>query len=166
VQSEEEHGVDKKHPAGNSSLHSALRTPRSAPAPVWTPTQRRSILVLCLILLMFLAVESLRKSAVVGDPPPQNASRADQIQDRLDPNTADAAALAAIPELGEKRAAEIVEYREKFLLQYPGHRAFDSADDLMRVKGFGLATVANLGPYLRFPNENAPRPSASGIAPK
>ena len=95
---------------------------------------------------------------VISDPPPHGSRRADEIQDRLDPNTADATALAAIPELGERRAEQIVEYRENFLRLHPDQLAFDSADDLLRLKGFGVATVANLSPYLFFPKKQPSAP--------
>ena len=120
---------------------------------LWTPSQRKTLLCACAILLVFLAIEWLRKPANISDPPPSESPRAAEIQDRLDPNTADAAALSAIPNLGEIKAAEIVEYREAFTRQHPGKCAFRSVDDLRHIKGIGPATTAMLENYLSFPKK-------------
>jgi competence protein ComEA len=52
-------------------------------------------------------------------------------------NTADAAGLAALKGIGEKKAQAIIEYREK-------NGPFKSVDDLVHVKGIGEKTVADL----------------------
>lgn len=53
----------------------------------------------------------------------------------VDINSADAATLAAeLKGVGEKRAEEIVKYREK-------HGPFKSADDLLNIKGIGPAIL-------------------------
>jgi hypothetical protein len=121
---------------------------------MWTFSQRKALLALCVILALFLLIESHRKPIDISDPLPHDSPRSQEIVDRLDPNTADAAALAAIPNLGEKRAAEIVAYREKFILQHPRSTAFESIDELRLLKGFGPATVADLEPYLVFGKAN------------
>lgn len=56
---------------------------------------------------------------------------------KLDVNTATAAELAALPELGEKTAAAIVAFRE-------ANGPFRSLEDLMAVKGVGEKTVESL----------------------
>jgi hypothetical protein len=119
---------------------------------MWTLNQRKALLLLCILLGGFLAVESFRKPSLISDPPPPEAPRAAEIEDRLDPNTADVESLAAIPNIGEKRAAEIVDYRNKFREQHPNEPAFRSLDDFLKLKGFGPATAANLAPYLVFAN--------------
>jgi hypothetical protein len=123
---------------------------------MWTLSQSKALLGLCVMLALFLLVESIRKPTEISDPPGRASPRAAEIMDRIDPNTADAAALAAIPNLGEKRAVEIVEYRENFKRRYPGAVAFSSVDDLMLMKGFGAATAANVSPYLVF-GKNHPK---------
>ena len=117
---------------------------------MWTTSQRKALLALGVILAAFLLIESIRKPIEISDPPPNQPLRPEEIMDRIDPNTADAAALAAIPNLGEKKAAEIVEYREEFLGKHPHDIAFKSIEDLRVLKGFGPATAANLVPYLVF----------------
>ena len=102
------------------------------------------------MLGFFLLVETVRKPVDISDPPGHDTQRAAAIMDRIDPNTADAAALAAIPNLGEKKAAEIVEYREKFKRRYPNATAFSSVADFRLMKGFGAATSASVEPYLVF----------------
>ena len=41
---------------------------------------------------------------------------------------------------------------------HPGQRAFTSAQDLLRIKGFGYAIITQLQPYLIF---TEPKPAAT-----
>jgi competence protein ComEA len=60
----------------------------------------------------------------------------------VDLNAAPAALFSALPGIGPKLAARIVEARRE--------RPFDSLDDLdRRIKGIGPATMARLAPHLR-----------------
>ena len=52
------------------------------------------------------------KQDVISDPQPSEGPRAAELQSRIDPNAADWKTLAAIPNLGEKRAKAIVAYRD------------------------------------------------------
>ena len=61
---------------------------------------------------------------------------------RLDPNTADAASLAVLPGVGTGRAEAIVRERAQ--------AAFVQPEDLRRVPGIGVATLARLRPWLLF----------------
>lgn len=56
-------------------------------------------------------------------------------------NTANAAQLSALPGIGEKLAARIVEYRQKA-------GSFKSVQELMNVKGIGEKNLAKLEPHL------------------
>jgi len=118
--------------------------------PFWTLPQRRAISVVLATAILLLAWRAWRSPATVPDPLPDVAPLQDQLADRLDPNTADLAALSMLPRLGEKHAAAIVEFREEYQRLHPGHRAFDRPEDLALVRGIGIATVHNLAPYLRF----------------
>jgi DNA uptake protein ComE-like DNA-binding protein len=69
---------------------------------------------------------------------------------RLDPNTAPLEELATLPQLGEKRAREIVAYREIFSADHPGHRAFTQPKDLLKVKGIAYSMMQTLEPFLTF----------------
>jgi competence ComEA-like helix-hairpin-helix protein len=71
--------------------------------------------------------------------------------DRLDPNTADWQTLAALPGMGEKHARDIVAYRERFTADHPGKLAFTTAEDMLRIRGIGVATLKTLEPHLVFP---------------
>jgi hypothetical protein len=123
--------------------------PRRLPQ-LWTVSQRRVIILLIAILTIGLSIQLWRRPISIAYPPPTDSPRGDEIADRLDPNTADAAALAAIPNLGEKRAQDIVAYRNTFTVQHPGDTAFTRPEDLMRIKGIGAGTVANVRPFLTF----------------
>jgi competence protein ComEA len=82
------------------------------------------------------------------------AVRAEALLQGVNPNTATAAELAALPGIGEVRAQRIVDYRtsryEKADADGP---AFRCAEDLAAVHGIGPKTVERLRPMLRFENE-------------
>jgi competence protein ComEA len=75
---------------------------------------------------------------------------------RVDPNTAPAPVLAALPAIGPTRAASILRAREA--------APFASASDLEdRVKGIGPVTRRAIEPYLRF--DAAPGPDGADARP-
>jgi hypothetical protein len=130
---------------------------------LWTFTQRRTLLGLCIALGVFLAIQAWRQPVILTDPPADSAARSQSIQDKIDPNTATAAELAAIPNLGEVRARAIVVYRDSALRTSPAKPVFATPRDLLYVKGIGVGMEANLEPFLMFggkpsrPVENPPR---------
>jgi hypothetical protein len=123
---------------------------RPRPPQVWTASQRRVVLGFVILLLALLAFDFWRNPVDVPDPQPQRGARYEELQDRIDPNVAEMDALSAIPTLGEKRAKALIDYRNEFARYHPVERAFSSPRDLLKVKGFGVAMVANLEPYLTF----------------
>ena len=70
---------------------------------------------------------------------------------RIDPNTASAAELSRIPHIGPKLAEAIVKYRDSRKSMAPGGIVFGRVEDLDRVTGIGKALVAQLRPFLDFP---------------
>ncbi len=121
---------------------------------IWTTAQRGVLIALLLLLLLVLSIQAWRRPAFAPEPQAVKSLRGDEIADRLDPNTADAASLAAIPNIGEKRARDIIDYRKTFVAEHPGSPAFRSASDLMHVKGIGGATANNVTPFLMFPTQH------------
>ena len=87
----------------------------------WTPGQRRALLVVLSGLILYLGIRLALHRSYVPDPPPPRGPRYDEVVDKIDPNTADVATLAALPMIGEKRAQQIVDFRERRLAQSPGH---------------------------------------------
>jgi hypothetical protein len=126
------------------------------PSLTWTLPQRRVLLVLLAVLLVFLVAKYLLNPSYVGDPQPQRPPRFDDLADRIDPNTADWATLAALPGIGEKRAKDIVAFREEAQQYAPGSFAFARPQDLLKVKGIGVAMLEGLSPYLMFPPSTMP----------
>jgi DNA uptake protein ComE-like DNA-binding protein len=116
----------------------------------WTISQRRALIALVGAVTVFLGIAAHRSPVYVGPVPGAVGIRAAELEDRLDPNTASAADLSSLPELGRKRAAEIVGYREDFVAAHPGKLAFSRPEDLRRIKGIGPATVEKIAPFLSF----------------
>ena len=122
---------------------------------IWTRRQR-AVLATAVLLVCGLGLwRAFHAPAEVSDPPPATGRRAAQLATRIDPNTADWPAWAALPLIGEKRAKEIVSFREAWQAEHPGERAFEKLEDLTRVKGIGNATITTLEPYLLFPAEGS-----------
>ena len=90
-----------------------MSTPPHTSRFAWTAPQRRVLLVLLTIMLVFLAGRYACNSRYVSDPQPDLPPRYDELADRIDPNTADWQTLAALPGIGERRARDIVGYRER-----------------------------------------------------
>jgi hypothetical protein len=119
----------------------------------WTLSQRRGLLVLLILFLGFLIVQAVRNRTFISDPQPSAGPRAAELQSRIDPNSADWQTLAAIPNLGEKRAKAIVAYRDGIHSANAKMVVFHSPTDLLHIRGIGVATVENLRPYLVFPSD-------------
>ena len=117
---------------------------------VWTAAQRRVVVGVVLVLSVVIVGSAMIDPVTVPDPP-GTGGRAAELSGRLDPNTADATALSAIPTLGEKRARDLVAYREAFVRSHPGRPAFASPRDLLKLRGIGASTIASMDAYLRFP---------------
>ena len=91
--------------------------------------------------------------AYVSDPQPATPLHADDLADRIDPNTADAATLSVLPLIGDKRAADIVAYRDRYTRDRPGELAFKSVEDLLKIRGIGASTIEQIRPFLIFPKD-------------
>jgi competence protein ComEA len=111
-----------------------------AEPPPPSPERRPAAIGLPALVLILLAAWLLDSASRSSEPqgPPAPTPRL-----RIDPNTAPAPALAALPEIGPTRASAILRARED--------APFASGLDLeRRVKGIGPATLRKIEPYLRF----------------
>lgn len=134
------------------------RDPAHEPLPgesprvrAFTAAQRRALVGALAIFIACLAVVLFRNTAYVPDPMPDEAPRFDELADRLDPNVADVESLSALPQLGARRARDIVEYRERTRAGDPKRTVYTKLEDLLRVRGVGAAMIKHVEPYLVFP---------------
>ena len=111
------------------------------------------------VIALVAAGRLLFNRSYISDPQPLRASREKELADRIDPNTADAATLSALPLIGDKRAEDIVKFRERYVADHAGKLAFERPADLLLIRGIGSATISQLSPYLIFPSEPATRPA-------
>lgn len=124
---------------------------RSKLPEIWSARQRIGLFVLLAIFIAALGVEWARNRLWLADPLPEQGPSAARLADRIDPNTADWQYLSALPGIGEKRARQIVSYRQQHQSDRPGRPVFTCIEDLGLVSGIGLQTQAKLAPYLIFP---------------
>jgi competence protein ComEA len=107
------------------------------------------------ILLVVLSIgfgRWMANRSYVSDPQPETPAKFGDLADRIDPNTADPATLSALPLIGDRKARDIIRYREEYQARNAGQPAFREARDLLKIKGIGAATVSQLEPYLVFPS--------------
>jgi hypothetical protein len=123
--------------------------------------QRRVLIVLTGLVLLYTATRLWRQPAYIDDPQPAWGDRAGELADRLDPNTAEWTELSALPGIGDKRAQAIVARREFVKRRNPRDVAYRSIRDLYSVTGFGPAMTEQIRPYLVFP---ATRPATQNEA--
>lgn len=123
---------------------------------LWTPQQRLGLSLLTALILSITTFRLLQNPTQIPDPPPQAGSRSDELSGKLDPNTATASDLAALPSIGPKLAGRIVDERESFRLLHPNRLPYQAPQDLLRVPGIGEAMLENIQPYLTFPTEQQP----------
>ena len=119
----------------------------------WTDSQRRVLLVLLAVFLLFLTARYACNRMYVSDPQPETGPRYNDLADTIDPNTADWQALAALPGIGASKARDIVAYRDRKRAEAnnPDLVVFDAPGDLLYVRGIGVALVEAMKPHLHFP---------------
>jgi hypothetical protein len=109
-----------------------------------TLAQRRAVLAigagLCAVLLALLVADSM----TITDPQPDRGARADELLAGVDPNTADADTLSALPTLGPGRARAIIAARQTL------GRRYEKPEDLLAVPGIGVGTLEQIRPFLHF----------------
>lgn len=127
-----------------------------SPRFTWTDAQRRVLLVLLTVLFAVFVTRYACNTSYVSDPQPTRPPRYDELADRIDPNTADWQSLAALPGIGERKARDIIEYRERKRAEAhdPALVVFDAEGDLLYVRGIGPALIEGMKPHLLFPATN------------
>lgn len=124
------------------------------PAARFSLTQRQ-VVVLAILLIIGSTYATIRLAfhrAIIADPQPAFGERADELANQIDLETADWATLAVLPGIGPAKAKDILAKRDELHLRNPNTRAFNTPEDLYRVKGIAATTVEKIRPYLLFPN--------------
>jgi len=130
-----------------------MSPPRNRPIDAtWTPW-----MLACLVLVMasfgaWLAWRGWQRPVGADPQPPEDAARIAQTAEKINPNDASAASLRRLPGLGPERVRAVIEYR-----QAHGPQAFSCAEDLLKVKGIGPATLDKLAAFLSLPRRGQPK---------
>jgi competence protein ComEA len=105
----------------------------------WTWPARARVLLAFVVLISGVALRVARDSLGTGH---QRACRVVPVL-VIDPNTAPASVLEALPHVGPSLVKQLIEQRKI--------RPFGSHEDLRRrVRGLGPVTLARIGPHLRI----------------
>lgn len=73
-----------------------------------------------------------------------------ELDEKINPNNAPPASLIRLPGIGVSRAGAIVTYRRNFAEQNGDRPAFQTIDDLQKIKGIGPKTAENISEWLKF----------------
>jgi competence protein ComEA len=108
--------------------------------PWFNPGDRLALGVVCAVLIGLLGLHWVL-GAGIGKTPP-HLEGVERVDDhKIDINRADWWELQALQGIGEKRAKDIVAYRDR-------HGPFKSVDDLVDVKGIGPKMLLGLRSHL------------------
>ncbi len=98
--------------------------------------------IISAVLAVAVALASPLAPAVGGSEWPGSVQEQNQNEPKpVDVNTATAEELQSVPGIGETLAKRIVEFREE-------HGPFEKVDDLLNVRGIGVASLDKLRPFL------------------
>ncbi len=86
-----------------------------------------------------------------------------KLDEKINPNNAPAASLVRLSGIGISRAEAIVAYREEFNQKSKNRLAFQSCNDLQKVKGIGPKTVQNISQWLKFEKKEPSRSHIQGL---
>jgi competence protein ComEA len=107
---------------------------------VHVPRAVRQAIAIAIVLIA--AVSASHRGPGSFAPLPEPAEPSARASDPIDPNTATAAQLQALPGIGPTLARRIIAERAA--------RPFSRVDDLRRVRGIGPRTLSRVGPRLRI----------------
>jgi len=112
--------------------------------------QNKSFLLwLILLTLLIFAIFPLRGQTYHFEKQEDNYKLI-EIYDKINPNTADWPSLARLPSIGEKRAKDIINYRNNSRLYDNTTTVYTNYLDLAQVRGIGEITCENIKDYLTF----------------
>lgn len=69
--------------------------------------------------------------------------------EKLNSNTASVYKLAELPSLGPKKAQQIIDYRQRYVVEGK-EKAFKTAEDMENIKGIGGKTIDKIRQWLVF----------------
>jgi len=126
----------------------AVQRTRSLPSARVSVTQ--VLLRLCAALVMIVGVALASAQAQAAGPPGVAlAAQTQQLEGKVNINTASADQLKMLPGVGPATAAKILAYRIRRRFSHPSH--------IMRVKGIGKKTYAEVRRYIAVEGETTLR---------
>ncbi len=120
----------------------------------WTRSQRIALGTLSGILVFLLLINYWRRPDRLGSPTITH-TELPALPQKMNPNTASAAALARIPHIGETLATRITDYRAARQSTATDGIVFRALTDLDNIPGIGKKLLEQLEPFLEFPAARA-----------
>ena len=117
----------------------------------WTRANIIACTALAILVSVIILWQSYARPHHIGANIPVEQELIQQATAAINPNTATAAELMSLPNIGPSLAERIVDYRRQYLAAHsPDAIAFTDPSDLQNVKGIGPKTSEKLTPYLSF----------------
>lgn len=117
----------------------------------WTRANIIACLVLAIAVSALVLWQFAGRGHYIGVDIPIERELVASATARINPNTATAAELSTMPNIGPALAQRIIDYRLRFQAENrPETVAFIEPADLQNIKGIGPKTVEKLAPYLSF----------------
>ena len=101
--------------------------------------------VIAVVVCILLTIGFAGSSILVG-----RQSCNSEPEGKINPNDAPAASLVRLPGIGVVRAGAIIAYRENVSRSDSNNPAFETIEDLEKVKGIGPKTSENISEWLKF----------------
>ena len=110
----------------------------------------KTIWLILAIMAIYCGISYISSKSYVGIKQEEDKKKINEIEGRINPNTANWASMARLPGIGEKLAQAIVDYRKIYWSENKKSQCFNRCEDLDQVRGIGPVKCEQIRSYLIF----------------